>query len=168
MSPTLADPAVYAEVYSTHLSFIQSVIVNSGCPIKHLEDVTSEVVLAMINARGLDKYDPTRSSLRTYLARYVALVTRTAMVHIWAQEARWAALEHDFEASPGRSGAGLEALLERLLEGTADEDAREFILAATRHPSYAKTRTELVERGWESNRIRRAVRRGRASVSACL
>lgn len=171
MSPTLADPAVYAEVYATHLSFIKSVIINSGCPTRHLDDVTSYVVLAMINARGLEKFDPSRSSMRTYLARYAALAARTALAHIWAQENRRAALEPDLEAVedvPTDSGADFEEFLDRLLAATADQDAQVFILTATRHPSYAKTRAELVEQGWESNRIRRAVRRGRASVSACL
>lgn len=169
MSPALADPDAYAEVYKQHLPLIQAIVRRSGCPLRLLEDVTSEVVTAIVAADGLAKYDPAKASIRTYLATYVARAAWTILARIRSQECL--ILEMDWvidQADPEPPDpARFEELLSRMLESCTDEDSKAFVLAATTCASYAKARQELVQLGWESNRIRRTVRRTRAALQPC-
>lgn len=171
MSPVLADPALYAEVYRSHISYVRSILVNLGCPSQQLDDVASEVLIKIMDHDGLAKYDPSRSSLRTYLWAFVTRAAKTILARkVWAWEARRAVLEDDYAATYTQtSGEEFEAFLSQLMGSTEDEDARYFIQIASESTSYDQARSQLVSQGWESNRIRRAVRRARTGIRvACL
>lgn len=164
MSSTLTDPSAYAAVYQQHLPLIQSIIRRSGCPVRLLEDVTSEVVTAIVASDGLAKYDSSKASMRTYLARYVSQAAWTILRRIRAQESHQAPILYDFDSGPRPSSDPLafETFLEDLLDACPDDDCRTFVLVATTCLTYAATRQELVRMGWESNRIRRTVKSTRA------
>lgn len=171
MSPALTDPGFYAEVYQRHLSFIRIIIRRAGCPHRLMDDVTSEVITAILAADGLAKYDPSRSSLVTYLHNYVGLAARHALARIRLQESRQAPLDPDLDvAYTEPSPAHYEAFLDQLLTACPDDESRAFVLHCTTAASYVKAREEMLVQGWQPLQIRRTVRRTRSAlrpVAAC-
>jgi hypothetical protein len=151
--------------------------------------------LARFDGSVTDETNPRR--LRAYLACYFSLGARAEITRIRTHDARTEAFDTNPKETGFELGnADIKVLNERrlphqchqedpfnnvLAEAAADEpdlldrlldlldgDARVFVQVASGQPTYAKARAELVEMGWDSLRIRAAVKKARRLVrGAC-
>lgn len=149
--------------------------------------------LARFEGDVTDETNPRR--LRAYLASYFSLGARAEISRIRTHDSRTVAFDTNPNETGELGGSPLGVLNERRLphvcgpedplnevaQAAADEpelidrlldlltgDAHTFVTVCAEQPTYAKSRAALVELGWDSLRIRRAVKEARRVVrGAC-
>jgi len=166
----VACPKDYDYVFRTYRGFLYGVLYNSGVPPHDIDDASGEIWLRMLGQDGLDRYDgqvtenPPR--IKSYLAAYFSLSARAELTRIHTRESRTTILEPQIEPEPPEVFEDTE-LLDSLL-ATTSGDARHFVQVASEYPTYTKARACLVAEGWDTPRIRQAVKTARAAVRGYL
>lgn len=170
----VADPELYAEVFLRYRRFLGGVVLRSGIPAAEVEDVTSEILLQILNKDGLADFDQTRPhKMKAYLATFTDKSSRAWRDRVLTQRSRFVTTSPDSTLLDGEvlSSPAPDTdcdLLERLLEATTG-DERVFIQIASECSSYRHARSRLVEElGWSKSRATTAVIRARKAVRTCL
>jgi hypothetical protein len=166
----VASPKDYDFVFRKYRSFLYGVVYRSGIPMYSVEDASFEILTRMLGQDGLDRFDgelvENSPRVKAYLATYFSLGARAELTRIRNRAKRsvtLAALPDLADDGVCEVGCDDSKLLDSLLSLTTG-DARHFIEVAAEHPSYAKARVALADEGWDTLRIRRAVKQARALV----
>ena len=164
--------ADYDFIFRNYRSFLCGVVYHSGVPHYSVEDASLEIFVRMLAQHGLEQFDgclaDNASRTKAYLASYFSLGARAERSRIHRRESRSVTLAAlpDLDNLPAIEPADCD-LLEALLT-VLTGDARHFIETAADHPTYAKARTALVAQGWDTLRIRRAVKEARSMAREYL
>lgn len=164
-------PDAYDFVFRKYRSFLFGVVYHCGVPVYLVEEACDEILLRMLAQDGLAKFigslDNPRQ-IKAYLASYFSLGARAEISRFRSHASRFLNLDAlpDLAYSPAEDAAE-SRLLDDLLDLT-DGDVHYFIVIASQYPTYPKAREALVEEGWDSLRIRRAVKVARATARGHL
>jgi hypothetical protein len=169
MSCTVARPNDYDYVYRTYRTFLHGVVYHSGVPYDAVEEATGAIMMRMIAQDGLARFvgsvTDNPGHIKAYLAAYFSLAARAEISRIRSHAGRSIPLDAlpDIESACPTSAQAESDVLDTLLSLTTG-DAGHFIEVAAEFPTYAKARAALAQEGWDSLRIRRAVKQARAIV----
>jgi hypothetical protein len=169
MSCAVACPNDYDYVYRNYRTFLHGVVYHSGVPYYAVEEAAGAIMIRMMAQDGLARFSGSvsenPSQIKAYLAAYFSLAARAEISRIRTHTGRSVPLDatHDIESAYPSTAPAESDVLDKLLSLTTG-DAGHFIEMAAEFPTYAKARAALVEQGWDSRRIRRAVKEARAIV----
>jgi hypothetical protein len=169
MSCTVACPNDYDYIYRSYRAFLHGVVYHSGVPYDAVEEATGAILIRMMAQDGLARFvgsvTENPSLIKAYLAAYFSLAARAEISRIRTNAGRSIPLDAlpDIESVYSAAATAESDLLDKLLS-LATGDAGHFIEVAAESPTYAKARAALVEEGWDSRRIRRAVKEAHAIV----
>jgi hypothetical protein len=169
MSCAVACPNDYDYVYRNYRTFLHGVVYHSGVPYDAVEEATGEIMIRMMAQDGLARFVGSVTEnpyqIKAYLAGYFSLAARAEISRIRIRAGRSVPLDAlpDIESAYPTTAPAESDVLDKLLSSTTG-DAGHFIEVAAEFPTYAKARAALVDEGWDSRRIRRAVKEARAIV----
>ena len=167
MSCAVACPNDYDYVYRNYRTFLHGVVYHSGVPYDAVEEATGAIMIRMIAQDGLARFVGSvtehPSQIKAYLAAYFSLATRAEISRIRIRVGRSVPLDSlpDLESAYPTTAPAESDVLDKLLSSITG-DPGHFIEVAAEFPTYAKARATLVAEGWDSRRIRRAVKEARA------
>ena len=159
----------YDYVYRNYRTFLHGVVYNSGVPYDAVEEATGAIMIRMMAQDGLARFvgsvTENPCQVKAYLAAYFSLAARAEISRIRTHAGRSVPLDalHDIEGASPATAPAESDVLDKLLSLTTG-DPGHFIEVAAEFPTYAKARAALVDEGWDSRRIRRAVKEARAIV----
>lgn len=193
----VADPETYALVFDRYRTFLYKVVAKTGVPASEVPDSTMEIWARMMSKDGLAAYDGNLATdpedkIRVYLGCYFRAGAKAERSRIFTRNTRQTSLDaiherqeakalynvgtYEFsidaemieDVYPSLTEPDTEAdLIDRLVE-QVDTDGATFIERADAATTYPRARQTLVDDGWDTSRIRRTVKRTRATVSTYL
>jgi hypothetical protein len=169
MSCAVACPNDYDYVFRNYRTFLYGVVYHSGVPYDAVEEATGAIMIRMMAQDGLARFvgsvTENPSQIKAYLAAYFSLAARAEISRIRTRAGRSVPLEAlpDIESTHPTTAPAESDVLDKLLSSITG-DAGHFIEMAAEFPTYAKARAALAQEGWDSLRIRRAVKEARAIV----
>ena len=167
MSCAVACPNDYDYVYRNYRTFLHGVVYNSGVPYDAVEEATGAIMIRMMAQDGLARFvgsvTENPCQIKAYLAAYFSLAARAEISRIRIRAGRSVPLDSlpDLESAYPTTAPAESDVLDKLLSSITG-DPGHFIEVAAEFPTYAKARAALVAEGWDSRRIRRAVKEARA------
>ena len=169
MSCAVACPDDYDYIYRNYRTFLHGVVYNSGVPYDAVEEATGAIMIRIMAQDGLARFvgsvTENPCQVKAYLAAYFSLAARAEISRIRNRAGRSVPLDSlpDLESAYPTTAPAESDVLDKLLSSITG-DPGHFIEVAAEFPTYAKARAALVDEGWDSRRIRRAVKEARAIV----
>lgn len=172
LATPVQNPDLYHRVYSRYRSYLHRVVLLHGVPASEMEDAVSAIILRMCEKDGLAKFEGevTDERLRKFVTAYFRLgaLAERSRVNTY----KWhtvlddpADRKHNPPAKPEvTTDWPLFDELAALLEG----DALEYLQACAEHQTFVQAKAYLLEQGWTSLRVRRALVVARAAVKSYL
>jgi hypothetical protein len=175
----VSNPSLYEHVYKTYRSYIFRMVRLCGVPANEVDDSVSNIIVRMLAQDGMAKFEgePTLDRIRRFVASYFRLGARNEQERSLTYRGRFELVGHSheyFDCPSSVYAPGSDTLWDDLFEVAVDlldqgeADAAFFIEACAEHQSYRLVRKTLLDEGWESVRIRRAVITARTAVKAYL
>lgn len=149
----------YDSFFREYYPYICYIVDRCGIHFQDITDVSSDIVLKIIEQDGLGKFDPDKNvKIRTYITSYVMILAKSQRRrNILYYDRHRLVDEFPVVASEYYNEFEDTGLYEKLKE-SVDGDALTFLEFAAASKDYRLARKNLSDMGWEKRRITAAVK----------
>lgn len=166
----------YDSFFRDYYKYICHMVGRAGIRTQDIQDVSSDIILKIVEQDGLGKFDPDKNvKIRTYITSYVMILSKAQAIRnakyydINRTTSALGLVDHDFTDSYiNLSNAFPDSDLYERLKESVDGDALVFLDFAADSKDYRLARKNLSDMGWEKRRITAAVKTVRKQAMALV